>query len=65
MFSQVLLPVAVVVLLAFSAACSHEISRTEKDKQNWNGGTTHEETTVYQNADGTTSTSHEKRSTNP
>ncbi len=51
--------------LAFSVGCSHEISRSESDKPNWSGGRTQEETVVTRNADGTTSTSHEKQVTNP
>ena len=51
--------------LAFSVGCSHEISRSESDKANWSGGRTQEQTVVTQNADGSTSTSHEKHSTNP
>jgi len=51
--------------LAMTFGCSHEVSHTESDKQGVFGGTKHEETTVYKNADGTTSVEHEKHSTNP
>jgi len=54
---------ALLVALPFAAGCSHEVSHNETDKPNWSGGRTHEETTVYQNPDGTTSTSHEKQKT--
>ena len=49
--------------LALAVGCAHEVSHSESDKPNWSGGRTHEETTVYQNPDGTKSTSHEKTKT--
>jgi ABC-type oligopeptide transport system substrate-binding subunit len=56
---------AIALPLAFSAGCAKEVAHTESDKPGWFGGRTHEETTVYQNPDGTTSTSHEKVKTGP
>ena len=61
----VLCSAALLLPLAFAAGCAHEVSRTETDKPNWNGGRTQEETVVYKNADGSLSTSHEKQVTNP
>ena len=51
--------------LAALSACAHEVSHSESDKPGWFGGHTHEETTVYENPDGSRSVSHEKESTNP
>ena len=53
--------IAILISLLSFAACSHEVSHTETDKPNWSGGRTQEETTVYKNADGTTSTEHSKQ----
>ena len=47
------------------SACSQEVSHTESDKPGWFGGTKHEETTVYKNADGTTSVKQEKKTVSP
>ena len=46
-----------------SMGCSHEVSHTEKDKPALLGGHVHEETTTYQNPDGTQTTEHEKEKT--
>ena len=51
--------------LAVTFGCSHEVSHTESDKPGFFGGTKHEETTVYKNADGSTSVEHEKQTRNP
>ena len=51
--------------LALAAGCGHEVSSKETDKENWTGGRTHEETKVYQNADGSIDTTHEKKTTDP
>ena len=51
------------VSLAALSACSHEVSHSESDKQGWFGGRTHQETTVTQNPDGTTSTAHSSQTT--
>ena len=59
-FSAVLM-----IPLAFSTGCAHEISHTESDKPGWFGSRTQQETTVYRNPDGTTSTSHEEKTTHP
>ncbi len=50
---------------AFFAACSQEVSHTESDKPGWFGGTTHKETTVYQNPDGTVTTEHQEQTVKP
>ena len=47
------------------SACSHEVSHTESDQPGWFGGHKHEETTVYKNADGSTSVKHEKQTVSP
>ncbi len=44
-------------------ACSQEVSHTESDKPGLFGGRTQQETTVYKNADGTTSTESSKQTT--
>ncbi|MGN6505881.1 MAG: hypothetical protein ACTHM6_09995 [Tepidisphaeraceae bacterium] len=49
--------------MAVGIGCSHEVAHTETDKPGWFGGNTHEETTVYKNADGTTSVEKEKAKT--
>jgi hypothetical protein len=49
--------------LALTSGCAQEVSHTETDKPGWFGGHKHEETTVYKNADGTTSVEHEKQTT--
>ena len=51
--------------LALTVGCAREVSHTESDKPGWFGGHKHEETTVYKNADGTTSVEHEKKTSNP
>lgn len=63
--SLLLVSAALLLPLALSLGCSHEISHTESDKPGWFGGHTQQETTVYRNADGSTSTSHEKTTSNP
>jgi hypothetical protein len=63
--STLLYSAVLLMPLAFTAGCAHEISHTESDKPGWFGGRTREETTVYKNTDGTTSTAHEKQTTNP
>ena len=65
LLSTVLCGAALLLPLAFAAGCAHEVSRTETDKPNWNGGRTQEQTVVTKNADGSLSTSHEKQVTNP
>lgn len=62
-FSAVLLSATMIMPLAFTSGCAQEISHTESDKPGWFGGRTREETTVYRNADGTTSTERSKQST--
>ena len=64
-FKMLLLSAVAMLPLAYSAGCSQEVEHKESDKPNWFGGHTHEETKVYQNPDGTTSTEHEKEKTNP
>ena len=54
---------AIMISLLGFAACSQEVSHTESDKPNWSGGRTQEQTTVYKNADGTTSTESSKQTT--
>ena len=49
--------------LALLSGCAQEVSHTESDKPGWFGGHKHEETTVYKNADGTTSVEHERTTT--
>ena len=51
------------IALAGFSACAHEISHTESDKPGWFGGRTHQETTVYQNPNGTTSSESSKSTT--
>jgi hypothetical protein len=63
--SASILSATLAIPLAVTFGCSHEVSHTESDKQGLFGGTKHEETTVYKNADGTTSVDHEKRTTSP
>ena len=48
------------VLLPTFPGCSEEVSHTEKDKQGWFGGHTHEEETIYRNPDGTLTREQEK-----
>ena len=60
---SLLITAIVVAPMALSFGCSHEVSHTESDKPGWFGGSTHEETTVTKNADGTTSVEKEKSST--
>ena len=52
---------SLLVSLAGFSACAHEVSHTESDKPGWFGGHTHEETTVTQNSNGTTSTETSKQ----
>lgn len=54
---------ATLVVGGLAAGCSHEVSHTEKDKPNLLGGHTHEETTTYQNPDGSYSTEHSQQRT--
>jgi hypothetical protein len=55
---------SLLILLAGFSACAREVSHTESDKPNWfGGGRTHTETTVTQNADGTTSSEHTTQTT--
>ena len=61
--ARLLLSSVLLLPLAYSAGCGHVESHKESDKPNWTGGRTHEETTVYRNADGSKSVSHEKQST--
>jgi hypothetical protein len=63
--NTLILSATVAIPLALTPGCSHEVSHTESDKPGMFGGQTHEETTVYKNADGTTSVEHEKHSTSP
>jgi hypothetical protein len=66
--TNLLRTLALAAALAFpviGAACSHEVAHSESDKPGWFGGTKHEETTVYKNPDGTTTTEHEKSTQNP
>lgn len=56
---------ALIVALAPLAGCAHEVSHSESDKPGWFGGRTHQETTVYENPDGSTSVSREKKTSNP
>jgi hypothetical protein len=57
-----------VVLLALACpfglfGCSHEVAHTETTKNNWTGGQTHDETTVYKNPDGSVSVDKERQVT--
>jgi hypothetical protein len=54
---------AILLPLTLSVGCSHEVAHSESDKPGWFGGSTHQETTVYKNADGTTSTEHSSSTT--
>jgi len=52
------------ILSAGFSACAREVSHTESDKANWiGGGRTRTETTVVQNADGTTSSERSTQTT--
>ncbi|MDB5325060.1 MAG: hypothetical protein JWM57_629 [Phycisphaerales bacterium] len=46
-----------------NVGCAHEVSHTESDKPGWFGGSTHKETTVYKNPDGSTSVDHKEAKT--
>ena len=62
-YSTWMLLTLMISLAAFSA-CTHEVSHTESDKANFfGGGRTRTETTVYQNADGSTSSEHSTQTT--
>lgn len=63
--NALILAAMLAIPLAVIAGCSQEVSHTESDKPGWFGGKKHEETTVYKNADGTTSTEHEKQTSTP
>ena len=63
--NTLILAATLAISLAVSSGCAHEVSHTESDKPGWFGGQKHEETTVYKNADGTTSVEHEKQTSNP
>ena len=61
-FSLVVLVVAALAAPGLFAGC--EESHSERTKDNWFGGQTHEETTVYKNpVTGETSVEHEKQVT--
>ena len=64
MKTRILNTVILVGTLAVMSGCAQEVSHSESDKPGWFGGHKHEETTVYKNADGTTSVEHEKQTTN-
>lgn len=59
------LAIAGTLASAMLAACSQEVSHTESTKSNMLGGTTHKETTVYKNPDGTLSTEHTEHTQRP
>lgn len=61
--NTLILAATLAIPLAMTAGCSREISHTESDKPGLFGGSKHEETTVYKNADGTTSVEHQKSTT--
>ncbi len=58
--NRVIVIAALAIPLAVLSGCAQEVSHTESDKPGWFGGRKHEETTVYKNADGTTSVEHER-----
>ena len=60
-----ILAATLAIPLAFAFGCAKEVSHSESDKPGWFGGQEHKETTVYKNADGTTSVEHEKKTTKP
>lgn len=62
-FKSLMIAAALAVPMAVGVGCSHEVSHTETDKPGFFGGSTHEETTTYKNADGTTSTDTQKSKT--
>ena len=63
--NALILTATLAIALGVTSGCAHEVSHTETDKTSPSGGHKHEETTVYRNADGSTSVEHEKTSTNP
>jgi hypothetical protein len=62
---SLILSATLAIPLAVTPGCSHEVSHTETDKPGMFGGHKHEETTVYKNADGSTSVEHEKKTSSP
>ena len=60
---MLILAATLAIPLAVTSGCAQEVSHTESDKPGLFGGHKHEETTVYKNADGTTSVEHEKQTT--
>ena len=60
-----MLAIAFSIPLALFSGCSREVEHSESDKPGWFGSRTQQETTVYRNPDGTTSSSYEKKTTNP
>ena len=63
LLNSLILAATLAISLGVTWGCAHEVSHTESDKPGWFGGSKHEETTVYKNADGSTSVEHEKQTT--
>ncbi|MBC7783924.1 MAG: hypothetical protein H7144_08785 [Burkholderiales bacterium] len=64
-FKAVLLSTAMVFPMAMSTGCAREVAHSESERDTMFGGRKKEETTVYKNADGTTSVERRKSTVNP